>query len=175
MRAILKTAALAAVAVVGVSGCSTKTEDVEMITGAISSTEGKPGAPVSLAYKVPAAPALGTAIDIVITVTIDSPVDRVEINMTKSEGLELVSAPRLELGAQKPGSTHEMIVSVIPWEAGMRFVNVFALTENGSQSSRRSFAIPVTGGGDQTPQKASGTLKEMPDGEKVISLPAEED
>lgn len=175
MNTILNIAFLNILAAVVLTGCDSGTNDMGVTSGTISSSDGKPGAPVSLSYELPAAPALGTAVDVSVTVIIDSPVDKVEISVTDSEGLQLVGTPQLSLGVQKAGARHAMTVSVIPLEGGLRFVNVFAKTQKGVHESRRSFAIPVAGGGDKTLQKTAGTPQVMPDGEEIISLPAEED
>ncbi|NNF15478.1 MAG: hypothetical protein HKN70_01970 [Gammaproteobacteria bacterium] len=145
-----------------------------MSSGKISSNEGKPGAPVSLAYQLPAAPAVGEESEIALTFTIDSAVDDVVITMTGAEGLKIMNPERLTLGAQKAGAEHTLTIKVLPSESGLRFVNLFADTVNGSRKLRRTFAVPVAGGGDQTLKKGNVDQQKMPDGEDVVILPAEE-
>ena len=145
-----------------------------MTTGRISSRAGKPGAPVSIEYKLPAAPAVGSTIDINVTLRFDSPVDSANISTAPSAGLDIVAAEPLTLPAQKTGAEHRMTISVIPLEAGLRFVNVFAETTRGEHQRRRTFAIPVAGGGEQRLKQSGPEPADMPDGEKVISMPAEE-
>ncbi len=174
MNINLKITATSILAAFALAGCGTNTDDTPVTTGTLSSQAGKPGAPVSLMYAVPQSKSLGASIDIDLTVRFDSAVDTAEISVSSTDGLELVQTPKLALGAQKAGASHKMTVSVIPYESGLRFVNVFAVTQQGRQQLRRSFAVPVAGGGDSTPQKQMPDSKVMPNGENVISLPAEE-
>lgn len=173
MKNILLNALVGLLAVLMLAGCETTVEE-KKTTGTLSSMTGKPGAPVSLTYSVPSAKKLGQAIEIDLSFVFDSAVDSATISFGPSEGLELVNARSLAVTDQQRGDSHAISLKVVPRESGLRFVSIFAVTKQGQKEMRRSFAVPVTAGGSAAPKKAMPDPLETPEGEKVISMPAEE-
>ena len=124
----------------------------------------------------PAAAAPGIVSQVIVRVRTERDVDSLEVSVTGSEGLDIVGDPGLVLDTpQAAGSEHEIRISVIPRQTGRRIVNLFADTRSAGRALRRTYAVPVNAAADGDLEKNTDAVTEMPDGDRVISLPAQED
>jgi hypothetical protein len=138
-----------------------------------AASPGKPTAPISITYEV-----MGNAIvgqPVLINLVISSPKGPVSVQYNILDGSALVfqsgQVERLEIADPSSGSAQQL--SVIPQREGRLFVNVSVEIQAPVGLNIRSMAIPIKVG--KAPEKATtnGELVEGPDGERVISLPAQ--
>ena len=139
-----------------------------------NSSPGKPTAPIDISYEVIGNAIIGSPVSINIVVTSDRGPVSVEYSIT--DGSALMFQPgqveRLEIIDPSSGSVQQL--SVVPQREGRVYINVSAEIETPDGLAIRSMAIPIKVG--TAPEKATinGELVEGPDGETVISMPAQE-
>lgn len=145
-----------------------------VIADSNSPSPGKPTAPIDISYEVIGNAIIGSPVSINIVVTSDRGPVSVEYSIT--DGSALMFQPgqveRLEIIDPSSGSVQQL--SVVPQREGRVYINVSAEIETPDGLAIRSMAIPIKVG--TAPEKATinGELVEGPDGETVISMPAQE-
>ena len=133
----------------------------------------KPGAPVALQFDLDGDPTLGAAIAVSLAVTSASVADSLQISLTGDDGLAISpEQAAVQFNAIEPGVEQTHVVNVTPQRNGRLFINVFVTLSREGQQSVRTFAIPLQVGPEVLQEKAPGVKGE--DGERIISLPAEE-
>jgi hypothetical protein len=65
-------------------------------------------------------------------------------------------------------------VAVVPQREGRLYINVSAEVETAGGTIIKSMAIPIQVGNAPVQPQLNGELKEGPDGETVISMPAQQ-
>jgi hypothetical protein len=135
---------------------------------------GKPTAPISISYEVIGNAFVGSPVSINIVVTSDRGPVNVRYSIIDSSAMmfQTGQVERLEIADPSAGSLQQL--AVIPQREGRLYVNVSAEIETADGLNIRSMAIPIKVG--RAPEKATinGELVEGPDGETVISMPAQE-
>ena len=139
-----------------------------------SQSPGKPSAPVSMQYEV-----VGNAIvgqPVLINVAIKSNQGPVNVQYSITDGSAVVfqrdQVKSLEITEAKTGDVQQL--SVIPQREGRVYVNVSAEVQTPAGTMIRSMAIPIKVGSAPEQPDVNGELKEGPDGETVISMPAQQ-
>ncbi len=134
---------------------------------------GKPSAPVSMNYEIIGQPVVGRPVLINVTVNADTgPVD-VYYSIADSSAVTFQpgQVERLRIMETSRGARQQL--SVIPQREGRVFVNVSAEVQTPDGIKVRSMAIPIKVGKLPDEPSINGELKEGPEGETVISMPAE--
>lgn len=136
---------------------------------------GKPRAPISIEYEI-----IGNAIvgqPILINVAVISSQGPVELSYAINDKSAVMfqsgQVERMQIPDPSSGSTQQL--AVVPQREGRVYVNVSAEVQTPGGSMIRSLAIPIKVGEAPEQATAPGEVKEAPDGETVISMPAEED
>lgn len=136
---------------------------------------GKPRAPISMSYEIMSKPVVGMPVQINVEVSSNQGPVTVSYNIADASALNFVEGQVRKLAIEDPSIRHPRQLSVIPQREGRLYVNVSAevLTPGGSMI--RSMAIPIKVGSAPEEATINGELKQGPDGETVISLPATEE
>ncbi len=139
-----------------------------------SPSPGKPTAPIDISYEVIGNAIIGLPVSINVIVKSNRGPVSVQYSITDSSALmfQTGQVERLEIADPSSGSVQQL--AVIPQREGRVYVNVSAEIQSPDGLNIRSMAIPIKVG--SAPEKATvnGELVEGPDGETVISMPAQE-
>ena len=166
----------AALLLLGSSACTTSatsTASDAPAAAAAPAPVGKPSAPVTVSFGPSTPLALGVASVIETAVTPTANVDALEVSYSLSEGLSAVGAlPLLQLGAQTSGTAVQQPVRFVPRAPGQHYLNVFVRTRQGDEYRSKTVSLPLALG--PIAAKPSPAMQVMPDGERVISMPASE-
>lgn len=137
-----------------------------------STSPGKPTAPISMKYEVMGKPIVGQPV--LINVVVSSAQGPVNVQYSIPDRSALAfqqgQVERVEIADPSSGSVQQL--SIIPQREGRVYVNVSAEVQTPGGSMIRSMAIPVKVGSAPEQPTINGELKEGPDGETVISMPA---
>jgi hypothetical protein len=135
---------------------------------------GKPTAPISISYEVVGNPIIGQPV--LINVKVRSEEGPVSVQYGITDLSALMFQPGQVEGYQIPDPTVDTAqqLSVIPQREGRVYVNVSAEVQTPNGPMIRTMAIPIKVGAAPDEPTANGELKEGPDGETVISMPAQE-
>ncbi|MGI9203511.1 MAG: hypothetical protein ACR2Q3_05855 [Woeseiaceae bacterium] len=135
---------------------------------------GKPGAPVDISYEVVGNAFVGVpvAINIRFEAT-DGPLDvKYSINDTSAVLFQDGQVEQLEIVDPGVGSVQQ--ITVVPQREGRVYVNVSVEVPADFGTMIRSIAIPVNVGTATKETTINGELKQGPENETVISMPAQE-
>jgi hypothetical protein len=124
----------------------------------------KGGSGVDVAYRIEGTPTVGSPLTIRIQTA--SPFNA-QTTLRAGEGL-LLSDPDQVLQSQA-GQRTEHTVTVVPQAEGRFYLNVFSVANNRGGAS----AIAVHVGKGAVQLKPSGKVQVMPNGERIISVPAQ--
>ena len=143
--------------------------------GAGKASPGKPMAPISMSYEVVGNPIIGAPVLINVTVNSSQGPVKVLYSIPDASALSFQQGQveRLELTDPTVGGSQQL--SVIPQREGRLFVNVSAEVQTPNGPMIRSMAIPLKVGAAPADASSNGELKKGPDGETVISMPAQPD
>ncbi|MES2682984.1 MAG: hypothetical protein V4650_05635 [Pseudomonadota bacterium] len=134
---------------------------------------GKPSAAVTVRFGPVTPLALGVASRVETVITSTANVDALEVSYSLSEGLSAVDAlPLLQLAAQTAGTVVQQPLRFVPRAEGQHYLNVFVRTRQGDQYRSKTVSLPLALG--TIAAKPSAAVQQMPDGERVISMPASE-
>jgi len=139
-----------------------------------AASPGKPTAPIQMSYEIVGNPIVG--LPALINVHVSSPQGPVtvvySISDTSALAFQQGQVERLEIVDPAAGSTQQL--TVIPQREGRLYVNVSAEVQTPGGAMIRSMAIPIKVGAAPGGEQPQGEVREGPDGETVISLPARE-
>lgn len=137
---------------------------------------GKPSAPISISYSVPANVATGDNVQVTVTIKALSDVNDFNLKLTAGEGLEMSSGEYLKsYGSQVRNSAFTETVTVIPNTEGILYLNVFATGTFNGKKMTNAGAVPIkTGNATRKMLKKSGQATTDTRGQKIIIMPAEE-
>ena len=171
MRASRSLSAFALVALVmGVSlqACAHTEKPVRAASGGMTAAPVKPGGSgIAVQFRIDGTPQSGSAVPVVLSFDGVSDSAGGSVRFSVDGGLTLVdSAGPHTLPA---GQASTLTVQVVPDAGGTGYLHVFT-TQNGATSAA-SIAIQV--GKAPSAMPASSTLKQSPDGEKIISMPVQ--
>lgn len=138
---------------------------------------GKPSAPVTIDYEVLGRAIVGMPVSINVEVrgTRDNvgPVSvSYSINDTSALMFQEGQVERLEISELRDVSMQQL--AVVPQREGRLYVNVSAEVQTPGGSMIKSIAIPIQVGSAPEPARSDAEEKTGPDGETVLSLPAEQ-
>ena len=148
--------------------------DAALMAAREAAEAGKPRAPISIEYEVVGNAVIGQPV--LINVVVKSAQGPVDLSYAITDGSALMFQPgqveRVQIPDPSSGSRQQM--AVVPQREGRVYVNVSAEVQTPGGSMIRSMAIPIRVG--KAPEQATvpGEVMEAPDGETVISMPAEE-
>lgn len=144
----------------------------------ISTSPGKPSAPISMRYEILGNPVVGqpVAINVEVRSTSGNHAVTVQYSINDSSALVFqagqVERLRVTANAEKTGSMQQL--AVIPQREGRLYVIVSAEIQTVDGAMIKSMAIPIQVGRAPAKPEINGELVEDPDGETVISMPAKE-
>jgi len=149
------------------------TEPVEVATSA-----GKPSAPLSIDYAIIGTPVVGQPVSINLEVSSSLRNRPVTLNYRINDARNLTfpeaQAQRVALAAFGDTDRVSQQVTVVPQREGRLYLNVYAEVETAEGTLLKSVAIPIQVGRAPAQPQTNGEPRQGPDGETVISLPAEE-
>lgn len=136
---------------------------------------GKPTAPISIEYEIVSKPIVGAPVQInVIVSSAQGPLSvKYSINDASALRFQEGQVQEEEITAAASGSAPRQL-SVVPLREGRHFVNVSAEVQTTGGSMIRSMAIPLRVGAAPDGPGLNSAMKESPDGDSVISMPADE-
>ena len=135
---------------------------------------GKPQAPIIMSYEIVGSPIVGNPV--LINVSIGSSQGPVNVHYSITDQSALMfqdgQVEHLEITDVSSGAVRQL--SVVPQREGRLYVNVSAEIQTPRGAMIRSMAIPINVG--SAPERAESPMNvvEGPDGEAVISMPAQE-
>lgn len=139
---------------------------------------GKPGAPITIAYKVLGSAIVGQPVPIELEIS-SSITDRpIEVSYHIDDSASMLfpesQAQRMEVRMTRDDGPAARQVTVVPQREGRLYLNILAEVETSDGMMIKTMAVPISvGAGADTPD-VNGELVEGADGEVVLSLPAEE-
>lgn len=136
---------------------------------------GKPSAPIEFRYQVLGTPRVGqpVAIEIELVSPVEQPLTmRYAIPDADALSFAAEQPQAIELSVEQGRAARQ--VTVVPQREGRLYLNVTAELDTGSGSQLKSIAIPLSVGRADVEPEVNGELKEGPEGETVVSMPAEE-
>ena len=101
--------------------------------------------PVSLRFKVPEQPRVGQPLRLQLALA-QAPgveIDSMHVSFQPREGLDVQSERTVEFVSPVVGATQQMMVTVLPGQAGVLGLAVTVLVDGNSSSIARSFMIPL--------------------------------
>jgi len=139
---------------------------------------GKPSAPISIDYAIIGTPVVGQPVSINLEVSSSLRNRAVTLNFRINDARNLTfpeaQAQRVALAAFGDNDRVSQQVTVVPQREGRLYLNVYAEVDTEEGTLLKSVAIPIQVGRAPRQPEASGEPRQSPDGETVISLPAEE-
>jgi hypothetical protein len=139
---------------------------------------GKPGAPISIDYTIVGMPVVGQPVNVNLELSSslrNRPVTlNYRINDTRNLTFPQGQAQRVALPAFGDTDRVSQQVIVVPQREGRLYLNVYAEVETAEGTLLKSIAIPIQVGRAPREQETNGEPRQGPDGETVISLPADE-
>jgi hypothetical protein len=186
---ITRTTVILLFAMFGFAGCdgggspgssvddSSPSSTIKALPGSSALSEaspGKPGAPVDISYEV-----IGNAfvgVPVAINIRIDAaqgPLD-VQYSINDRSAVMFQDGQVEQLEIVDPGVGNVQQITVIPQREGRIYVNVSVEVPADFGTMIRSMAIPINVGNATKETTVNGELKQGPDNETVISMPAQE-
>ena len=123
------------------------------------------GSGVGMQYRVDGTAQVGRAIPVALLFDSVTDPDGATVRLSADAGLTIQGETALTLPA---GKSTAATVSVVSEREGLAYLNVF-ITQNGAMSA---VSVPVQTGTTRPVMKPSGDLKQTPDGETLITMPA---
>jgi hypothetical protein len=175
---------LTAIAALSMAACSENSGNTSAATAKSlpdvadsgSMSAGKPSAPITMDYEVlgKAFVGLPVAINIRVRATQDTGPIFVQYSINDASAL-LFQEGQVEQRQYSDRSDLDMQqVVVVPQREGRLYINVSAEVQTPSGTMIKSMAIPIQVGNAPGQPQTNGELKVGPDGETVISMPAQE-
>ncbi len=147
------------------------------VTPTESKISGKPTAPVTISYTVPAKIAAGESINITVQVNILSDAEALKLRLIAGEGLDMTPKDReVNYSALPMNSTISESVTVTPQAEGILYLHVFVSGVFNGRTMARSGAVPVNAG-QGTGRKMlrdAGQVTTDSKGQNIIIMPLEE-
>ncbi len=160
----------------GNTGSAATAKPMPEVADSGSMSAGKPSAPITMDYEVlgKAFVGLPVAINIRVRATQDTGPIAVRYSINDASAL-LFREGQVERREYRDRSELDMQqVVVVPQREGRLYINVSAEVQTPSGLMIKSMAIPIQVGNARVQPQTNGELKVGPDGETVISMPAQE-
>ena len=176
---------LIAIAMFSLAGCSDESGSKATVSAArpapavestTATSPGKPSAPITIEYEILGKPIVGLPVAINITVRATRDLGPVVVSYSINDASALLFQDgQIERMEVRDFSELDMQqVTVIPQREGRLYINVSAEVQTPGGSMIKSMAIPIRVGSAPVLRQINGELKEGPDGETVISMPAQQ-
>lgn len=138
---------------------------------------GKPSAPIKIDYEVLGKAVVGLPVSINVEVRgTRGDVGPVSVSYSINDRSALLfqegQVVRLEISELREASMQQL--TVVPQREGRLYVNVSAAVQTPGGAMIKSMAIPIQVGNAPEPVRTDAEAKTGPDGETVLSLPAEQ-
>lgn len=149
----------------------------KFITQTIDIKQGKPGAPVTLTYRVPSRISANSLVNVNLDFSTTTPDGRMEVRMNVDSGLELQPpsvADAATIFSLPAASPMNMDVQVLTTQDGLYYLNVQVKEFSPGNDDRRAraFSVPIQVGSTVKNLKNTGNI--IDDGkEKIIEMIAE--
>jgi len=144
----------------------------------IEASAGKPGPPIRIDYTIVGTPVVGQPVGINLEVSSALRNRPVTLNYRIDDARNLrfpeAQAERVALAAFGDADRATQQVTVVPQREGRLYLNVYAEVETAEGMLLKSIAIPLQVGRAPRVNETNGEPRQTPDGETVISLPADE-
>jgi len=141
----------------------------------MQAVSGKPTAPITMHYEIIGNPTVGVPVNVNVQVSSAAgPVD-VSYNIVDRSALSFQQGQVQNLRLPQAENPTVQQLTVVPQREGRLYVNVSASINSAAGQMLRSMSIPIKVGSGPQQATPNGELMEGPDGETVISLPAQED
>ena len=142
-----------------------------------ASSPGKPSAPINFRYEVLGTPIVGQPVSINIFVSssvVDAPITLLyRVTDASSMVFPESQALRAEFTMEAPGDEpRSQQITVVPQREGRLYLNVSAEIATADGTMLKSTSIPIQVGSAPPELETNGELVETPEGETVISMPA---
>lgn len=160
----------------GSSGSASTGKPATNVGNGGSTSPGKPSLPISIDYEVlgKAIVGLPVAINVTVRATQDTGPISVQYSIHDASAMRFQEG-QVERRQYRSRSELDMQqVAVVPQREGRLYVNVSVEVQTPGGSMIKSMAIPIQVGNAPVQPQINGELKEGPDGETVISMPAQE-
>jgi hypothetical protein len=158
------------------TGAASTAKPLPNAGGSGSMSPGKPSAPISIDYEVlgKAIVGLPVAINVRVRATQDTGPIAVHYSINDASSMRFQEG-QVERREYRDRSELDMQqVAVVPQREGRLYINVSVEVQTPGGSMIKSMSIPIQVGNAPTQPQLNGELKEGPDGEMVISMPAQE-
>jgi len=141
-----------------------------------STSPGKPSIPISIDYEVLGKAIVGLPVSINVQVRASQDVGPITVQYSINDASALLfQEGQVQRRQYRNRSELDMQqVAVVPQREGRLYINISAEVETAGGSIIKSMAIPIQVGNAPVQPQLNGELKEGPDGETVISMPAQE-
>ena len=160
----------------GNSGSASIGKPAANVASGDSTSPGKPSIPISIDYEVLGKAIVGLPVAINVQVSASQEVGPITVQYSIND----VSALRFQEGQverrqyRNRSELDMQQVAVVPQREGRLYINVSAEVETAGGTIIKSMAIPIQVGNAPVQPQLNGELKEGPDGETVISMPAQQ-
>jgi len=160
----------------GTSATASAVRPAAVVGDRSATSPGKPSAPISIEYEILGKPIVGLPVAINITVRATQDLGPVVVSYSINDASALLFQDgQIEKREYRDFSELDMQqVTVIPQREGRLYINVSAEVQTPGGSMIKSMAIPIRVGSAPVPRQINGELKQGPDGETVISMPAQQ-
>jgi len=135
---------------------------------------GKPTAPISMSYEILNKPVVGTPVQINIDISSSQGPVTVHYSIADASALEFQAGQVERYDIHDASRREPRQLAVVPRREGRLYVNVSAEVATPGGVKIRSMSIPIRVGRAPEAPTPNGELMEAPDGETVISMPAQE-
>jgi hypothetical protein len=141
-----------------------------------STSPGKPSAPITIDYEVLGKPIVGlpVAINVSVHATEDTGPISVQYSINDASALLFQEGQVERRSYRNRSELDTQQVAVVPQREGRLYINISAEVQTPGGSMIKSMAIPIQVGNAPVQPEINGELREGPDGETVISMPAKE-
>ena len=158
------------------TGSASTGKPVPNVGDAGSTSPGKPSVPISIDYEVLGKAIVGLPVSINVRLRASQDIGPISVQYSINDASSMLFQEgqverrnyrdRSELDVQQ--------VAVVPQREGRLYINVSAEVQTPGGPMIKSMAIPIQVGNAPVQPQINGELKEGPDGETVISMPAQE-
>lgn len=160
----------------GSSGSAATGKPRPDIDGGGSTSPGKPSVPISIDYEVLGKAFVGLPVAVNVQVRATGDIGPISVQYSIHDASSMIfqegQVERLEITDSSGVSTQQ--VAVVPQREGRLYINISAEVQTPGGPMIKSMAIPIQVGNAPVQPQIEGELKEGPDGETVISMPAQE-
>lgn len=140
-----------------------------------SDSPGKPLPPIDFKYELLGEPAVGQPLQIRITSSIQAELDALNVALSGSERMQVPAAvSRFRMARTAASAPMTRTISVTPLTTGTLYLDVLVQADIDGRQQSRAVTIPIRVGSQSQQTAPDGTVSTDADGQRIISLPADE-